>query len=360
MGGDLVPAAARDAAARADEMVKQLALAANGQPQPEVTPPGEPVQPEVVAPQPAPAPQPTPSQEPTTVEQLLAVHPNNADERMYGLLQHAYKSLYGRAQAHRQRDQEQLQQASGRINELEVEINRLRAQPTPVTLPPGAPIEDLFTADERDNFGPELLDAVERAATKIAENRVAAFGQQVMPVISHIEGNTQQQREDRVVEFLDKQLELYNMIYFGPNGAGGLNEDPNFLRWLELTDPMTGAKRGQLLGSAWQAQDGNRMWAICSAYLNEVAPKPPATAIVTPPVPPAPRVPLASLAAPGIAARPTQAPTGPVEGSKEIYTRKDVADFYAKKRRGEFRGKEADVAETERLIALAGAEGRIV
>lgn len=365
MGADLVPQAVKDNAARADAL--QAALIAGTLNQPEV-PPAEPV---VVAPPPAPIPPapvvaapPAPLAPPpaeTPVEQLLAMNPNDANEEMFGRLQHAYRSLHGRAVAHRQRDGE-------RVITLEAEIARLRAAPPPaapvVIPPPAAPlsVDELFTEDERANFGEDLLQTFQRAAERIADGRVAAFQAQVAPQLQQVTNATAAQREERVVQHLDAMLQPWGIPYFGPNGAGGLNEDPGFLAWLELTDAMTGAKRGALLGSAWQAQDGNRMWGVCSTYLNEVAPRPSSSEPVPPPAPPAPapKVPLASLAAPGTAPRPTTQPVGSQVESKEIFTRQAVNEFYAKKRRGEFAGHDAEVAETERAIAEASRENRII
>ena len=136
-----------------------------------------------------------------------------------------------------------------------------------------------------------------------------------------------------------------------------LNGNPEFLNWLRLPDPFSGAIRHDMLKAAYAAGNASRVLAFFNGFLAEeaaVAPAPgdPDTATNQTVA----KVPLSNFAAPG-RAKSAAGNTAPAE--KPIFTRAQIADFYAEVAAGKFRGKDAEKSKLEAQIFLAQREGRI-
>jgi hypothetical protein len=135
-----------------------------------------------------------------------------------------------------------------------------------------------------------------------------------------------------------------------------LNNDQNFLAWLRLPDPFSGAIRHDLLKAAYDQNQTARVQAFFQGFLAEEAAVAPANN--APPARPgaAPaRVPLEQFAAPGRAK--SAAANAPAE--KPIITRAQVTAFYADVAAGKYRGREAEKDANEAAIFSATNEGRL-
>lgn len=356
-----VPPAVRAAAALADKMQADLIAAANppgnpnGQepapapaPTPAPAPAPAPAPVVVAAPAPAPSPAPQPADELTEqqIDQLLA-QPSEGNPELQRL-QHAYKSLRGR---------------------LKAANDRLQAQPAPAApLPiPPAPAPVLLQVPEVpefklpqeavDTFGEDLINLMSDMAGHAAAVARADVLKQVAPLLQQVSQSTTSTAQTNAVTYANTALAPYNRTF------DSIDTDPQFVAWLALPDAMSGVKRNELFMDAWRKADGSRLVTIMSSYLNEVgnlAATQPASAPApgAPPAPAAPlKTPLVTLAAPGRG----PVATAPVitQPAVETISRRQISEFYARKQRGEFRGKEKEVAETEVAIHQAIAEGRV-
>lgn len=364
----VIPPAVKAAADRADQLQRELIASQTGAtpvpaPSEQAPPPAEPapipapseqappppadpslpIQPPsfVAPPRPSPvdgfSPARTASDEEIDHVLAMTVEPNS---RM-AFLQHQYRSERGRRLRLR----------------AEIETPPMPA-PVHFDVPQVSDDEPIITDEDREAYGDELANFVETTARRAAE-RIAA--REVKKVVEPLN-----QREQQNVE--RAQMTLLTSLNRAMEPAGitfqQLNTHPQFLQWLDLQDPMSGAKRLDLLQSAWAALDGSRMLTIIGAFLDGVTPpsEQPAPPPAVPPVAPAPQrqpqVDLMTLAAPGRAPQTEPALPQPAPTQKQTYTRAQIRDFYAAKARGRYTP--ADAKAIEKDIFDAQHENRII
>jgi len=363
--GEIIPPAVREGASLADRLQAEHIARIKGElpPEPTPTPPQEPQEtPPTPTPTPTPTPAPTPPQEPQP-EQLPQPATAGTEAAKW---EHAYKSAKGRFNA-------DLARLQAMIDEQAAEIRRLNslspqnpavnpAKPTQPTVTPAGPLDLAaagITQEDVETFGPELFNAIEKVAGAKAEAMVASLRAELAPKVDQVATSVQADGEARMANMLNQQLAADTG---GQLDFDQLNVDQNFCAWLDLPDPISGVKRSDLLVKAWNSLDGSRVLAISRAYLGDLARATPAP-VVDPKTLPAggqnpaqaPKIPLASLAAPGRARTPAPA-NGPVN-DKPIYTRAEVKAFYTAKQRGFYSPE--DALKWEREIIAAGNEGRI-
>jgi len=119
-----------------------------------------------------------------------------------------------------------------------------------------------------------------------------------------------------------------------------INDDPDFHAWLGEVDDLTGATRQDILSAAEEKRDADRVARFFKAF-KKVQENKSAAATAS----------LDSQIAP-VASRVEDPPKG-----KKIWTRAEIADFYAKDRRGELDEKTATAIDAE--IQLAVRERRV-
>jgi len=255
--------------------------------------------------------------------------------------EHSFKSLQGRFKAQQAKDVKM-------IADLSAELMARRAAPPTAQVQTPVSVDDEFTAEELEVWGPDLTATIAR----IAEAKANKALQTVAPMVSATAENIAVERETNMRNWLNTQFDFE-----------AVNVSDDFKSWLLLRDPMSGAIRQELLETAWLSIDGPRVLAICNGFLAE---NPGSTGRQPETVPPAtpasqaprqPPVTLESLAAPGRAR--VQTPVTP-SPQKPIYTRAEVKAFYDAKNRGFYRGKEAEAAGYEAEIISAGTENRII
>ena len=282
-----------------------------------------------LAPNPASAPEPPQlpiSQEPEPKPTI----PEETWERKYLTLKGMYDAEVPRLHA-------QMREMNGQVQQLIAENATARVQQT-VTQPSTA--KTLITEQDKEAFGSDLLDLIDRAS----EQKVAEFRSQNAHLVSRIEelqGKLGNVTERQVVS--DKDKFLANLSAQVPNWET-LNIDQGFLAWLAEVDPVYGLPRQVALTNAYESLDANRTAIIFNQYQGKVAP-----------MQQKPSQQLQSQVAP-TRSRASPAPATSA-GDKSIWSQDQIANFYNEGIKGHL-----DQAEAERIekdINAAYAEGRI-
>lgn len=335
-----IPAAVLRHAASAEIAQKAYLAAINPdqpQPDPEQKPdpdpqPEPPLQPE--PPQPEPEKKPEPEQKP-------AAAADDNDE--------SWKRKFESAQGRINDLNRRLKNGDERMEHLERLVSTMQAAPPPAPVAPTPP-PSLVTEDDLSTFGPEFFQAVERKAQELLVPLKADFEAQLTQLGSRVSGVAQTVQKDA------KQIMTDKLDHDVPNWLV-LNEDEEFIGWLNEYDPLTGVKRQVMLLNAWENNDGSRVANFFKLFLREqeavkaTDDTPPAGAR-----PSAPTVSLGAFAAPGkakTAANPKDEP------ARQPITRKYIAEFYADVNAGKYRGNPQRKEQIERDIFAATAEGRI-
>lgn len=196
------------------------------------------------------------------------------------------------------------------------------------------------------DYGEEFQELVRQFQTQAGElqaarDELAALKGQVGDVSSRQDSTADQAFETR----LDQALPEWR----------AWNADARWLRWLEQEEPASGLVRQVILDHAGKQRDVGRIVKLFRLWHESLGETPPrdedkgkgkaAT--------PDPKKGLEELIAPG-GGRGGEAPQG-----KPTYTTKDIREFYQRKSRGDFAGKEAEATAMEQDILLASREGRI-
>lgn len=282
-----------------------------------------------LAPNPASAPEPPQlpiSQEPEPKPTI----PEETWERKYLTLKGMYDAEVPRLHA-------QMREMNGQVQQLIAENATARVQQT-VTQPSTA--KTLITEQDKEAFGSDLLDLIDRAS----EQKVAEFRSQNAHLVSRIEelqGKLGNVTERQVVS--DKDKFLANLSSQVPNWET-LNVDQGFLAWLAEVDPVYGLPRQVALTNAYESLDANRTAIIFNQYQGKVAP-----------MQQRPSQQLQSQVAP-TRSRASPAPATSA-GDKSIWSQDQIANFYNEWIKGHL-----DQAEAERIekdINAAYSEGRI-
>jgi len=219
------------------------------------------------------------------------------------------------------------------------------SEPAPAPSPP--PTRREIPREDIEAYGEDLINGVQRWSEAQFLPRFQEFERRLLSVEG---GNAQLANytaQKSVDVALSRAVPDWEVI----------NHDPNFILWLDQVDMFSGQKRKQLIDQAYGSGDAQRTIAFFQAYKNEqtvVSPTPGTQPIQT--EPPADRLPLAELAAPGRG----HSVSSPAPGAPErrIWTAADVNTFYRQKQRGQWAGREAEADRIERDIIAAPAEGR--
>jgi hypothetical protein len=135
------------------------------------------------------------------------------------------------------------------------------------------------------------------------------------------------------------------------------NEDENFLNWLDEQEGLTGRPRAYFLTEAMKNADADKVIAYFTSFQSENAAATPAEPAPEPT--PEPQVKLDELTAPGTPQ--TGTASAPNESGKRVWTRADIAQFYADRNEFVKKGKPIpkEMTKLERDIFAAQAEGRV-
>lgn len=306
-----IPRAVREAAERADAIHKQMY---------EQTPVETQTDP-VVTPVPTPEDPPTPEAV-TPTEPVVAPPTELPDPQKEDPWEHRYKVLEGKYRAEVPRMAADNRDLRTKLDSLSQQMEQLKSQAeTPKT--------SLINQEDREKYGDDLLDVIKRAS----QEQISAKDAEIADLRRKLDGVFQDTAKSAEVNFFDRLGQI------APDWVT-INGDESFLRWLDEYDEFTGKTRQDLLSDAENAKDAERVarffnkWKASqvntvaqsqTALESQVAPD--SNRIVVPPV------------------------------GKRIFSRGEIAQFYAAARRGEMTAKEMVAMEAE--IHSATIEGRI-
>ncbi len=292
----------------------------------------------------------SPSLETPAVATPAAASPPVASEEDQSWEQR-YNSLKGRLDQER-RDKQTLIE---RMNDLESLIETMRAQGSADRNPQiAAPkYQKLLSEQEETDYGEEMLSVVGKRAREELVPEIDTLKQEIAQLKGRVDGvgNVMAKSEQqKMYDGLNQQVPTW----------GQINVDQGFKDWLQLTDPYSGRKRHDMLMEAFTRHDTPRVVQFFKGY-TEVTGTPPASASPGNAAPPTnsasgQKPSLADFAAPG-RARSGQDHVSP---DKPVYTSAQIARFYADRRVGKWKGREADAEAIEKDIFQAQHEGRLI
>jgi hypothetical protein len=323
---NFIPPAVRAQAERAEALMK---AAKEASPEAPAEAPAETPQVET----PAPAPEMTFEAKPPAAEPPAPVTDAGNDQSW----EQKFKSEQGRTRALRDE-----------VAKMRADMAALQAQLE--TYQRGAPEvnfsgERLVTPEEEKEYGAEFMDLVGRRAKEIAA-----------PLMKELTDLKAQLNGSKAVEKVNSQKTYYETLDKQVSNWRQINQSPDFLSWLQEKDAYSGQIRQDLLQSAHNSMDAERVLRFFRGFLQEaaaVAPQSDAQPDAT-----QGKVPLEQLAAPGRAKSATVPSTGTVD--KPIISTSEITAFYTAVAAGKFRGNQPEKDRIERLIWDAQNEGRVV
>lgn len=310
-----LPRAVIEAERKAEEALQRLQAARQPQQsQPDEAQPtgdSQPPTPDAASATPAPAADPAPA--PT------ATPPGEGDDKWEA----RYKTLHGKYNAEVPRLHAALKERDSKLNSLTEEVEALKAAVS------AAPRESLIKPEEVNEFGEPLVDLIRRAA----RDEMSSKDAEIAKLKREVESVKTTSVENKEVSFFDK---LASAV---PDWMA-INDDPDFHAWLGEVDDLTGAQRQDILTAAEEKRDADRVARFFKAF-KKVQENKSAAATAS----------LDSQVAP-VASRVDEPPKG-----KKIWTRAEIADFYARDRRGELT--EEQSAAIDKEVQLAIRERRV-
>lgn len=242
---------------------------------------------------------------------------------------------------------DQMHQMGEQIQRLQVQTNANAPAPQRQEAPP-----QLLTDAEIEEYGPEFVDVVKRAAAEVATP--------LYNEIQHLRGQMGQVQTETANAFMTRMNATIGGLV--PQWQS-INQHPAFIQWVGLPEVYSGVIRQKLMQEAWNNGDAQRVAAFFRAFLAEEAavdprgagqggPQRPA-AYVSPPAPVRPT--LETFAAPGRAQSGAQQPA-----DRPVYTAQDITRFYTDVAAGKWRTRDAERAAIDADIIAAQHEGRII
>jgi len=304
-----LPRAVIEAERKAEEALQRLQAARQPQQSQvdEAQPPTDPQPPTPDAASETPAPAADPAPAPT------ATPPGEGDDKWEA----RYKTLHGKYNAEVPRLHAALKERDSKLNSLTEEVEALKAAVS-------NPRESLIKPEEVNEFGEPLVDLIRRAA----RDEMAAKDAEIAALKREVESVKTSTVENKEVSFYDK---LNSQV---PDWMA-INDDPDFHAWLGEVDDLTGALRQEILSAAEGKRDADRVARFFKAF-KKVQETKSAAATAS----------LDSQVAP-VASRVDEPPKG-----KKIWTRAEIADFYARDRRGELTEEQSAAIDKEVQLAI--------
>jgi cell division septation protein DedD len=265
------------------------------------------------------------------------------DESSWEHRYHSMKGRFDRATEENRALAESLRSMQIQLGQLQAEVERTRNAPAHTE------DESLITQEEMDAYGSDFMDVVAKRAREAVSSELREARQQINDLkaqLGNVGGYVATNEKARMLSTLDSQLPRWREI----------NEDKNFLTWLQLPDAYSGAIRHQLLKAAYEQHNAPRVLAFFNGFLAEEAVVDPANRGPAQTDTSVQKVPLETLAAPG-RAKTAAASGAPAE--KPSFTTAQISRFYADVASGKYLGREAEQSRIEAQIFDAQREGRI-
>ena len=259
--------------------------------------------------------------------------------------EHKYKSMHGRYL----RSQEHIKTLSEQLSNLQGVLATMQSAPAAPTQVPELEAESLITPEEANDYGEDFLKVVGKKAREELAPVIKGYQTKIAELeqkLNGVSGAVQQTSQEKLLSKLDETLPQWR----------DLNTNEEFLGWLRLPDPYSGAIRHDMLKAAYAQGNASRVLAFFNGFLAEEAVVAPAGQEPDAQVTKVPKVPLANLAAPG---RAKTAASAAAPAEKPIITRAQIAAFYADLANGKYRGRDAEKNRAEAMIFEAQRDGRI-
>ena len=308
-----IPRKVKEAAEKAEALYQQVYQAEQ---QPEVQQPQEPEQ----APADPPQEDPSAQQEPQATEPTVKAEPQDppAEDKW----EHKFKVIEGKYKAEVPRLAAQIRELSQKVESLSAENEELKSKPA-------AAAQALISPEDREKYGDDLLDVIRRAA----KEEIGAKDAEISTLKKQLEMITSSTVKQNEVSFYDR---LGQLVPDWPV----INDDSNFHEWLDEYDELTGKRRQDLLSEAENSKDADRVARFFSKWKTQQE----SSRVTT----------QTALAAQTV---PDSKPVVKPPAGKRFFSRAEIADFYARARRGEISQKELVAMESE--IHAASIEGRV-
>ena len=236
--------------------------------------------------------------------------------------EHRYKVLEGKYRA-------EVPRLSADNRELRTKMDALTSEIESLKSKAAEPAASLISPEDREKYGDDLLDVIKRTA----QEQVAAKDAEINSLKARLESLHADTAKTAEVSFYDRLSQLV------PDWVT-INDDSNFLKWLDEYDSLTGKRRQDLLSEAENSRDADRVSRFFNAWKGQQQ-----TNTTTS------KKALESQVVPD-----TNKVSTPPKG-KRFFTRAEIADFYQRARRGEVNA--ADMVAVESEIHAATIEGRI-
>jgi len=203
------------------------------------------------------------------------------------------------------------------LNSLTEEVEALKAK---LESPP----EKLVKPEEVAEFGEPLVDLIRRAAREEVQGKDVEIAE-LKRKLEQLSGTATANVEVSFYDSLAQAVPDWKVI----------NDDPEFHTWLGEVDDLTGMQRQDILSQAEEKRDAGRVARFFNAFKKVQQDKSAAS-----------QTSLDSQVAPE-ATRTPEAPKG-----KKLWTRGEIAAFYAADRRGEYTEEQAAVIDAEIQAAI--------
>lgn len=233
-----------------------------------------------------------------------------------------FKTLTGKYNAEVPRLHSALKERDAKLNSLTEEVEALKAKLT-------APQEKLVKPEEVAEYGEPLVDLIRRAAREEVQGKDVEIAQ-LKRQLDQLTGATTANVEVSFYDRLAMQVPDWQTV----------NDDAEFHTWLGEVDELTGATRQDILSQAEEKRDADRVARFFKAFKKVQQDKSAASTTS-----------LESQVAPE-ATRTPEVPKG-----KKLWTRAEIAAFYAADRRGAYTEEQAAAIDSE--IQLAIREQRV-
>jgi hypothetical protein len=292
--------------------------------------------------------------------------PQEGYEQKYKVLQGKYNAEVPRLQNQVREQGESLRQMREQLTATQTLLASFGSSQAsapagnaPPASAPAAPAK-LVKDEEVREFGADLIDVMRRVVREEQSSLLPEIDRRVAPVAQRVDQvASAASNVARRVSQSDQQNVLAMLAQHVPNWTE-VNENPEFLAWLDQSDPYSGHLRGKMLEQAYKSHDGPRVVAFFKGFLNEhAAVTQPAPAASAPPAAPAPQRKLDELVAPGT---PKAGAAGTQDGSgKRVWTRAEIGKFYDDCSAGRFNSTDGKArrAAMEADIFAAQREGRV-
>lgn len=231
--------------------------------------------------------------------------------------------------------------ADQRVAQLESLISNMQAAPVEA---PAAVVKQHLTDADREEYGQDMVDFVNRAVAEGTESMRAenlALKQElarikgVVPAVQQLSHQNQVSREDR----------FWNALTGAVSDWEAVNANSKFHAWLLESDPLTGITRDVYLKDAQRDLDVSRVANIFNSWKQQSVPSKQENTRN------AARNELELQIAPG-------SKTGnnaPASVEEKRWSNQDIAKFYDDVRKGKFKGNEAEMKSIEQDIFRARA-----